>query len=112
MKINPLVLEAIKNNKPVVALESTIISHGMPYPENVEFAHEVEKIIRAEGAVPAGGRRPVGRRGRGEARGGARPAEEVRERPEPRRARGRHARPFHLLRVQGPRAHPPGGGRA
>ena len=36
MKINPIVLEALKNNKPVVALESTIISHGMPYPKNVE----------------------------------------------------------------------------
>ena len=38
MKINPIVLEALKNNKPVVALESTIISHGMPYPKNVETA--------------------------------------------------------------------------
>lgn len=47
------VLEAVKNNKPVVALESTIISHGMPYPKNVETALEVEKIIRDNGAVPA-----------------------------------------------------------
>ncbi len=39
--------------KPLVALESTIISHGMPYPQNVETAREVEAIIRAEGAVPA-----------------------------------------------------------
>lgn len=37
----------------VVALESTILSHGMPYPENLAFAAEIEKIIRAEGAVPA-----------------------------------------------------------
>ena len=38
MKINPLVQEALLSNKPVVALESTIISHGMPYPKNVETA--------------------------------------------------------------------------
>lgn len=44
---------ALKENKPVVALESTILSHGMPYPENLEFAHNVEKIIRSEGAIPA-----------------------------------------------------------
>lgn len=47
------VLEAKKNNLPVVALESTIISHGMPYPQNVETAKEVEDIIRKNGAVPA-----------------------------------------------------------
>ena len=47
------VREAIDNNKPVVALESTIISHGMPYPKNVETALSVEKIIRDNGAVPA-----------------------------------------------------------
>ena len=46
MKINPLVKEAIMNNKPVVALESTIISHGMPYPKNVETALRVEQVIR------------------------------------------------------------------
>lgn len=45
--------EAVKANKPVVALESTILSHGMPYPENLEFAHKVEDIIRSEGAIPA-----------------------------------------------------------
>lgn len=45
--------EAIELNKPVVALESTILSHGMPYPENLEFARNVEKIIKEEGAVPA-----------------------------------------------------------
>jgi len=47
------VQEAIDNHIPVVALESTIISHGMPYPENVEMAKKVEAIIREEGAVPA-----------------------------------------------------------
>ncbi|NDI34403.1 pseudouridine-5'-phosphate glycosidase [Chengkuizengella sediminis] len=47
------VLEAKNNNKPVVALESTIISHGMPYPQNVETAKTVEQIIRDNGAVPA-----------------------------------------------------------
>lgn len=44
---------ALAENKPVVALESTILSHGMPYPENLEFSHKVEEIIRAEGAIPA-----------------------------------------------------------
>ena len=53
MKINPVVLEALKNNKPVVALETTIISHGMPYPKNVETALKVEQIIRDRGAIPA-----------------------------------------------------------
>lgn len=47
------VLEAIKNGGPVVALESTIISHGMPYPQNVQTALNVDKIIRDKGAVPA-----------------------------------------------------------
>ncbi|MFE8697311.1 pseudouridine-5'-phosphate glycosidase [Cytobacillus sp. FJAT-53684] len=47
------VQEAKKANKPIVALESTIISHGMPYPQNVETAREVEEIIRKNGAVPA-----------------------------------------------------------
>ena len=45
--------EAIEADKPVVALESTILSHGMPYPENLEFARNVEKIIKEEGAVQA-----------------------------------------------------------
>lgn len=47
------VKEAIASGKPVVALESTIISHGMPYPQNLETALRVEQVIRAEGAVPA-----------------------------------------------------------
>ena len=53
MKINPIVLEALKNNKPVVALETTIISHGMPYPKNVETALKVEQVIRDHGVIPA-----------------------------------------------------------
>ena len=44
---------AIDNKLPIVALESTIISHGMPYPENIKMANRVEEIIRSEGAVPA-----------------------------------------------------------
>lgn len=51
--INKEVKEALTNNKPVVALESTIISHGMPYPENVKMAKECEHIIRENGATPA-----------------------------------------------------------
>ena len=53
LDIAPEVAEAIAAGKPVVALESTIISHGMPYPQNVETALNVEKIIRENGAVPA-----------------------------------------------------------
>ncbi len=52
LEIAPEVQEALNNNRPVVALESTIISHGMPYPQNVETALNVEKIIRDNGAVP------------------------------------------------------------
>lgn len=53
LDIKKEVKEALENNIPVVALESTIISHGMPYPQNVEMANKVEKIIRSEGAIPA-----------------------------------------------------------
>ena len=53
LKINPEVQPALLENKPVVALESTIISHGMPYPQNVETAKKCEEIIRKNGAVPA-----------------------------------------------------------
>ena len=53
LDVSPEVAEAVKNHKPVVALESTIISHGMPYPQNVETALKVEEIIRENGAVPA-----------------------------------------------------------
>ncbi len=53
LDIAPEVKEALDCGKPVVALESTIISHGMPYPQNVETALNVEKLIRENGAVPA-----------------------------------------------------------
>jgi pseudouridine-5'-phosphate glycosidase len=53
LDIHPEVKEALENGKPVVALESTIISHGMPYPQNVETARNVEQIVRDNGAVPA-----------------------------------------------------------
>lgn len=53
IKISEEVKHALENNIPVVALESTIISHGMPYPRNVETALNVEQIIRDNGAVPA-----------------------------------------------------------
>ena len=53
LDIAPEVAQALAEGKPVVALESTIISHGMPYPQNVETALAVEKIIRDGGAVPA-----------------------------------------------------------
>lgn len=63
--INPEVQKALDENRPVVALESTIISHGMPYPQNVETALTVEKIVRENGAIPAtiaiiGGKLTVG----------------------------------------------------
>ncbi len=53
LDVAPEVQEALAAGKPVVALESTIISHGMPYPQNVETALKVEDIIRENGAVPA-----------------------------------------------------------
>ena len=53
LDISPEVSQALAEGKPVVALESTIISHGMPYPQNVETALNVERIIRENGAVPA-----------------------------------------------------------
>ena len=53
LDISPEVAAALEAGKPVVALESTIISHGMPYPQNVETALKVEEIIREHGAVPA-----------------------------------------------------------
>ena len=53
LDIAPEVKAALQSGKPVVALESTIISHGMPYPQNVETALNVEKIVRENGAVPA-----------------------------------------------------------
>jgi pseudouridine-5'-phosphate glycosidase len=53
LQFSPEVAAACAAGKPVVALESTIISHGMPYPQNVQTAREVEQVIRAAGAVPA-----------------------------------------------------------
>ena len=53
LDISPEVAAALREGRPVVALESTIISHGMPYPKNVETAMLVEKTIRENGAVPA-----------------------------------------------------------
>jgi pseudouridine-5'-phosphate glycosidase len=53
MKIHEEVREAIEEGRPVVALESTIVAHGMPFPENVKMAKEVGRIIREGGAVPA-----------------------------------------------------------
>ena len=65
LDIHPEVAAALAAGKPVVALESTIISHGMPYPKNVQTAMQVEQIIRDNGAMPAtiailGGRLKVG----------------------------------------------------
>ena len=65
LSISDEIATALKENKPVVALESTILSHGMPYPENVEFAHKVEEVVRGKGAIPAttaiiGGKLKVG----------------------------------------------------
>ncbi len=65
LDVAPEVAEALAAGKPVVALESTIISHGMPYPQNVETALKVERAVRDAGAIPAtiaimGGRLKVG----------------------------------------------------
>lgn len=53
LNVQPEVAEALASGKPVVALESTIIAHGMPYPRNVQTALEVEAIVRENGAIPA-----------------------------------------------------------
>ena len=53
LEIHPEVKEALASHQPVVALESTIISHGMPYPKNVKTALAVEDVVRAGGAIPA-----------------------------------------------------------
>lgn len=65
LDVNPEVVKALEEGRPVVALESTIIAHGMPYPKNVETAIAVEEVIKANGAVPAtigilGGRIKIG----------------------------------------------------
>ena len=53
LQVHPEVQTAVAAGQPVVALESTIISHGMPYPKNIEMAKNVSKIIRENGAIPA-----------------------------------------------------------
>ncbi|KAF3614430.1 Pseudouridine-5'-phosphate glycosidase, partial [Capsicum annuum] len=53
IKMSPEVSGALKCGSPIVALESTIISHGMPYPQNFETAKELEVIVKENGAVPA-----------------------------------------------------------
>ncbi|MBR0451782.1 MAG: pseudouridine-5'-phosphate glycosidase [Oscillospiraceae bacterium] len=65
LDVTPEIAEALASGKPVVGLESTILSHGMPYPQNMEFAAKVEEIVRAKGAIPAttaiiGGKLKVG----------------------------------------------------
>ena len=65
LSVTPEIRQAVAEGRPVVALESMILSHGMPFPENVEFAHKVEEIVRGEGAIPAttaiiGGKLKVG----------------------------------------------------
>ncbi len=53
LKLSEEVTDAVKNKKPIVALESTVIAHGLPYPQNLETAHKLEKIIRENSATPA-----------------------------------------------------------
>jgi len=53
LSISPRVLDAIHKGQPIVALESTIISHGMPYPRNIEVANLIESTVRDHGAIPA-----------------------------------------------------------
>ena len=53
LRIRPEVAEALAKRRPVVALESTLIAHGLPWPLNLETARAAEAAVRAEGAVPA-----------------------------------------------------------
>lgn len=53
IRIHPEAAAALEAGRPVVALESTLIAHGLPQPDNLELAHEIEAIVRHEGAVPA-----------------------------------------------------------
>ncbi len=53
MKFNEEVADALRSKKPIVALESTVIAHGLPFPQNLETARKLENIVRANGAVPA-----------------------------------------------------------
>lgn len=52
-KFNEEITDALQNNQPIVALESTVIAHGLPFPHNLETAYKLEKIIRENGAIPA-----------------------------------------------------------
>lgn len=53
MMIHPAVQEGLRNNAPIVALESTVITHGLPYPENIQLARDMETEIRSYGSIPA-----------------------------------------------------------
>ena len=53
LNIHPEIQSALAANKPVVALESTVIAHGLPRPQNIETARRLEQIVREEGATPA-----------------------------------------------------------
>lgn len=53
LRIHPEVRHALENGQPTVALESAVITHGLPYPENVQLAEELEQTVRKEGAIPA-----------------------------------------------------------
>src|SRR5437870_506468 len=53
IKFSEEVADALKNKKAVVALESTVIAHGLPYPKNIETAHSLENKVRSGGAIPA-----------------------------------------------------------
>ena len=53
VKVLPEVARALETGRPVVALESTIVAHGMPYPQNIELAKEVSSILRERGVIPA-----------------------------------------------------------
>ena len=53
IKFSPGVSDAMARGVPVVALESTVIAHGLPYPQNLQTANDLESVIRAKGAVPA-----------------------------------------------------------
>ena len=53
IKFNEEVADALQSGKPIVALESTVIAHGLPFPHNLETAHKLENIIRENGAIPA-----------------------------------------------------------
>ena len=53
LEIHPEVRDALANKQPVVALESTVITHGLPFPQNLEVALSLEAEVRAAGAIPA-----------------------------------------------------------